>query len=925
MLEKIESDVGDEGKSYFIFAPDNGLRVLCTTIVSNPIFEYVIMVVIFFNSCMIAAEGPPGTLDSSTAATFKVIDIVLLVLFWLEFLLRSISMGFMLTKQAYLANNWNKLDFVVITTGALSEVLSGDTMAEAANIFRLFRLLRPLRLLNKIEGMRVIIEALVNSAGGLLGVILLGMVFYLMFAILGVSLFAGKFYRCDDMGDPTLFRPRGDMDKWRTDLWGKDDCVGSYTYEAECPDPTEPTDPTDPTMPQLLDGVAMCTYIGQPRWRIAQGYSFDSVFKALQVRCTSTTFLHHTHPPCAACPRLVLVCLSPASFIVQIGSHHWCCWMLQTLFLVGTLAGWSECLYLSMDTTFIDQQPIREANQWASLYFICFLFICSFALINLFVGVLIFLFGVSSGTSLQTEAQQTWVMMQSLLSRTALPEEPDVPEAGVQKMFYELVTHPWFEGFITATILSNVAIMMMNYFPEPVSHEHLIEYLNYVCLGIFTVEMICKLIGLGPIRYIKSHWNKVDCFVVLSSWVFVVIGIINGGPNPMAQLAKLLRVARIALLIKRFQGLQQIFKLFFVSLPAACYIIMLLCLLFFIYACLGMYLFGHLTIMPSFDVGPAGRGVRSFCASNVVPPYEEMGADGGGVCGFGNYDNRGNFRDFFSAVKLLLQLCTGEDFLLIVTELELQPPFCIAKGAIDPRTGEISEYGTCGSNGAGFVFQATFFLLANWLLLNMVIGVIMENYALIKKSDALELTDEDIHNYMRTWNESTDGKDRLPASELRPLFEKLGSPLTPINEVTKVEVAKWLSKIYHELEKRFALTFEEQKLGYTFAHVLEALCVVKVGGDDAMTYEQRIEVEKQDAVDRNAKIVIGSIRMWEAMALNKLEIESVEERTEVSKSALAIRLRLLAKKPDAVLEISSSELGENPVVNPVALADQAED
>lgn len=842
-LEAIEAEVGNGGKSYFVFAPDSGVRAFCTSIVQNEIFEYVIMVIIFGNSCMIAAEGPPGTMSSDMEDTFKIIDITLLIIFWVEFFMRSISMGFMLTKEAYIANHWNKLDFIVITTGLLSTVLHGTAFAEAANIFRLFRLLRPLRLLNKIEGMRVIIEALVNSAGGLLGVILLGMVFYLMFAILGVSLFAGKFYRCDDMGDPTIYQPRGTLDKWRTDVWGRDDCVGSYSYEAECPDPTDTRPGT-----YMLDGVKMCVHMGQPKWRIAQGYSFDSVPKAL-----------------------------------------------QTLFLVGTLAGWSECLYLTMDTTALDQQPIREFNQYAALYYIAFIFICSFALINLFVGVLIFLFGVSSGTSLQTEAQQTWVMTQSLLAKTEAVKEPVPPENGLQATFYGLINHPWFDGFITSTILANVGIMMMNYFPEPASHEHLVEYLNYACLGIFTVEMFCKLIGLGPVGYIENHWNKVDCFVVLSSWVFIVIAVISGGPNPLAQFAKLLRVARIALLIKRFQDLQQIFKLFFVSLPAACYIIMLLCLLFFIYACLGMYLFGHLTILPSFDIGPSGRGVRSFCAANMVPPYTEMGPDGSGVCGFGNYDNRGNFRDFFSAVQLLLQLCTGEDFLLIVTELELQPPFCIPKGGIYPATGEVSVHGTCGVNGAGFAFQATFFLLSNWLLLNMVIGVIMENYGLIKKADALELTDADVQDFMKTWEEATEElpTERLPASGLKQLCLQLGEPLGMPEG--KREAAAFMSAVYHELEKHFALTFEEQKLGYTFAQVLEVLAIVKIGGADALSYEELLEVERLEALDRNAKIAIGSLRMWRAQKENKLNIPDETERMVITRSALALRMKLLAK------------------------------
>jgi hypothetical protein len=440
VLSKIEDEVGDEGKSYFIFAPNNGFRIICGKVVNHPGFEYFIMAIIAFNSGMIAYEGPPGTLDQATVDLFHAIDICLLVIFWLEFIMRSVSMGFMLTKQAYIADHWNKLDFLVITTALAGFI---GLPQGIANLFRLFRLLRPLRLLNKIDGMRVIIEALVSSAGGLFGVTMLGMVFYLMFAILGVAMFGGKFYRCDDM-----------------DVWGRADCVGAFTYEAECEDPRS-NEFEQLTVEQFGSTPAMCVFIGTPKWRIAQGYSFDNLGQAL-----------------------------------------------KTLFHVGTAAGWSECLYLAMDTTAIDQQPIREANVYASLYFICFLFICSFALINLFVGLLIFLFGLSSGSSLQTESQTKWVMMQSLLARVKPAEEDPAPE-GPRLPVYKLVTNVYFGHFITGTILANVVIMMSSYYPEPASWTDTLELLNYVCLFIFTVEMILKLIGLGPLPYVKDHWNKV--------------------------------------------------------------------------------------------------------------------------------------------------------------------------------------------------------------------------------------------------------------------------------------------------------------------------------------------------------------------------------------------------------------------------------
>ena len=114
-------------------------------------------------------------------------DIVLLLLFWSEFGIRSIADGFLFTKRSYISENWNKLDFVVILMGTLGYIFS--SLENIAAMFRLGRLLRPLRLLNKVEGMRVILQAIVSSFPSLAGVCVLALVFYIMFAILGISLF----------------------------------------------------------------------------------------------------------------------------------------------------------------------------------------------------------------------------------------------------------------------------------------------------------------------------------------------------------------------------------------------------------------------------------------------------------------------------------------------------------------------------------------------------------------------------------------------------------------------------------------------------------------------------------------------------------------------------------------------------------------
>jgi voltage-dependent calcium channel L type alpha-1D len=880
-LEKIDEEVGPGGKAFFCFTPDNPVRKCCGAVSKSAPFEYFIMFLIIANSCMIAYEGPPGTIDRDTMSIFESIDLALLGIFWIEFFMKSIDAGFLFTQEAYMSSHWNKMDFIIIFTALLAHIFSGSpAMAEAAQIFRLFRLLRPLRLLNRIEGMKHIIEALISSAGGLFGVGLLGAVFYVMFAILGVNLFGGKFFKCDN-----------------GEVFGRYDCVGSYTYEAECPEAH--------SFPN--DGKK-CVYMGAPRWRIAYsggegdwGFSFDDIGSAL-----------------------------------------------QTLFLVGTCAGWSECLYLSMDTVGIDMQPQRNANPHAAIFYIVFLFICSFALVNLFVGVLIYLFGVSSGTSLQTEAQQKWALMKSVVKAVDnIGEEIVAParEGGIRMKAFELIKKPWFDQLITGTILFNVMVMMANYYPEPESWSATLEVLNYLCLLIFTLEMAAKLLGLGPVTYIKDNWNKIDCFVVLSSYFFIVLAAIGQGSPILGQMAKCLRVGRIVLLVKRAKGLQQIFQLFFISIPAACNVLMLLMLVFFIYACLGMYMFGHLKTIPGFDTMPDGRGVRAFCPDNE---RGLLGEADNIKCGFGNYDNRGNFKSFGNAMMLLFQVASGEDFLFIVPELRLSPPYCIAAGSVarDMDVGDwllhhdwadrhlepvlrlrydtigemfdaglalddleslgvpddwqeevksallVDEYGNCGSSYA-FAFIASFYLLASWLLLNMVIGVIMENHENIKAAERLELTNEDIQAFMDEWTFQTqtgNGEDvgRMPTSRMKSFLSAL-----PEDFVEQPFGAAEYAEVLHVLEQQFHMTFEEQNAGYTVKQLLKVLMIIKAGGHLALSIEEQIENEKKTMADMHAKLVIGTVRSW-------IKVKEDPALRDTARVALTFRMTSLARRKVAV-------------------------
>jgi hypothetical protein len=119
----------------------------------------------------------------------------------LEFLLKAITMGTSFGEKAYFGDTWNWLDFFVVVTSAVNDIMPlifGDQGGGGGmKALRSVRLMRPLKLLRSVPSIRVLIQTLLASVGSLGGIMGVAGFFFLIFAILGVTLWKGKIhYRC---------------------------------------------------------------------------------------------------------------------------------------------------------------------------------------------------------------------------------------------------------------------------------------------------------------------------------------------------------------------------------------------------------------------------------------------------------------------------------------------------------------------------------------------------------------------------------------------------------------------------------------------------------------------------------------------------------------------------------------------------------
>ncbi|XP_074519855.1 sodium channel protein type 4 subunit alpha A [Halichoeres trimaculatus] len=179
------------------------LRRTCFTIVEHDWFETFIIFMILLSSGALAFED----IHIERRRTIKIIlefaDKVFTYIFIIEMLLKWIAYGF----KTYFTNAWCWLDFFIVDISLISLFANWMGYSDLGPIksLRTLRALRPLRALSRFEGMRVVVNALVGAIPSIFNVLLVCLIFWLIFSIMGVNLFAGKFYRCINTTSEELF------------------------------------------------------------------------------------------------------------------------------------------------------------------------------------------------------------------------------------------------------------------------------------------------------------------------------------------------------------------------------------------------------------------------------------------------------------------------------------------------------------------------------------------------------------------------------------------------------------------------------------------------------------------------------------------------------------------------------------------------
>ncbi|XP_051850263.1 voltage-dependent T-type calcium channel subunit alpha-1G isoform X9 [Antechinus flavipes] len=700
--------------SAYIFPPQSKFRLMCHKIITHKMFDHVVLVIIFLNCITIAMERPKIDPHSAERIFLTLSNYIFTAIFLAEMTVKVVALGWCFGEKAYLRSSWNILDGLLVLISVIDILVSmvsdsGTKILGMLRVLRLLRTLRPLRVISRAQGLKLVVETLMSSLKPIGNIVVICCAFFIIFGILGVQLFKGKFFICQ--GEDTR------------NITNKSDCTeASY------------------------------------RW-VRHKYNFDNLGQAL-----------------------------------------------MSLFVLASKDGWVDIMYDGLDAVGVDQQPIMNHNPWMLLYFISFLLIVAFFVLNMFVGVVVENFHKCRQHQEEEEARRREekrlrrmekkrrnLMLDDVItpgsSASAAPEAQCKPYYSDYSRFRLLVHHMctshYLDLFITGVIGLNVVTMAMEHYQQPQILDEALKICNYIFTVIFVLESVFKLVAFGFRRFFQDRWNQLDLAIVLLSIMGITLEEIEVNAslpiNPtIIRIMRVLRIARVLKLLKMAVGMRALLDTVMQALPQVGNLGLLFMLLFFIFAALGVELFGDLEC-------------------DETHPCEGLG-------------RHATFRNFGMAFLTLFRVSTGDNW----------------NGIMKDTLRDCDQESTCYNTVISPIYFVSFVLTAQFVLVNVVIAVLMKHLEESNKEAKEEAELEaELEMEMKTlapsqppmpgdpfsWPRGEGGSDSQPGSpKLRApqaLHVKVASQLSlahPMIPLAEMEALSLTSDILSEQSCSLALT-----------------------------------------------------------------------------------------------------------------------
>ncbi|XP_047689444.1 voltage-dependent T-type calcium channel subunit alpha-1G isoform X4 [Prionailurus viverrinus] len=565
--------------SAYVFSPQSRFRLFCHRIITHKMFDHVVLVIIFLNCITIAMERPKIDPHSAERIFLTLSNYIFTAVFLAEMTVKVVALGWCFGEQAYLRSSWNVLDGLLVLISIIDILVSmvsdsGTKILGMLRVLRLLRTLRPLRVISRAQGLKLVVETLMSSLKPIGNIVVICCAFFIIFGILGVQLFKGKFFVCQ--GEDTR------------NITNKSDCAeASY------------------------------------RW-VRHKYNFDNLGQAL-----------------------------------------------MSLFVLASKDGWVDIMYDGLDAVGVDQQNFHKCRQHQE--------------------------EEEARRREEKRLRRLEKKRRNLMlddvnasgsSSSAAPEAQCKPYYSDYSRFRLLVHHlctsHYLDLFITGVIGLNVVTMAMEHYQQPQILDEALKICNYIFTIIFVLESVFKLVAFGFRRFFQDRWNQLDLAIVLLSIMGITLEEIEVNAslpiNPtIIRIMRVLRIARVLKLLKMAVGMRALLDTVMQALPQVGNLGLLFMLLFFIFAALGVELFGDLEC-------------------DETHPCEGLG-------------RHATFRNFGMAFLTLFRVSTGDNW----------------NGIMKDTLRDCDQESTCYNTVISPIYFVSFVLTAQFVLVNVVIAVLMKH------------------------------------------------------------------------------------------------------------------------------------------------------------------------------------------------------
>ncbi|CAN7996362.1 unnamed protein product, partial [Ixodes hexagonus] len=541
--------------------------------------------------------------------------------------------------RQYFTSGWHLLDFFVQMTSLLYEVLEmAGLEGSLSNALRATRALRPMRIISLLPGMKLLVDALAASVPSIGNVLVVCAFIWVIFGVVGVSMFSGRLYSCvDSDGDP--------MD------------------------------------PDVVPDRETCHMLGFS-WENAQ-INFDN--------------------------------LADASL---------------ALLQVATFEGWIDVAERAMDISGVDLQPRLEANRWSLLYFALFLVVGAFLVFNLFVGVVIDSFYAKKREATEdsyccltepaaNEAQKRYVRsLRRLISRRPVRMVPR-PTGRLRAFLYDVAGSK--ELKLVSAILVLLDGMLLASEAHNWSHgmRRSLGKAHVVFLIGFAFELGIHAGAAGG-TFLASKWRQFELCTLLLSLLGSVCLPLARPLDPQWALLRGLRALAVLNVFRSLvnvRGVRQMVLIFAASVPAFTNVAMLLFLVMFVYAVLGVSLFGQ-----------------------IIPDDTDRFLV--------------NFGRLWRALLLLFRLSTSSSW------NDLLPWLMPAGKAL------------------AVTYIVTYIFVSSFIIFNSYVAVLLDGYEHSRNTELSGMTDSDLVEYAAGWARlDLEARGLLPLAAVPVLLDSLPPPL----------------------------------------------------------------------------------------------------------------------------------------------------